>query len=142
MLIYYGDYHWEGWGGKLRLGHGKCRLSIFDLNREFSGILHLKSFMAVVSDLADSPTTVKNNTGHIATGVIAKFHIEPSRLIWIEYYPEKRFGLNKQMVIPERFDETEFTWIDNRAIHPRWKPLKEAYLEILRNLVLKYDIEL
>jgi hypothetical protein len=142
MLIHHGEYHWEGWGGKLRLGHGKCRLSLFDLNRESPGILHLKSHMAVVSDLPDSPASVKNYTGHIATGVIEKFNIEPSRLIWVEYYPEKRFGINRQMVIPERFDDTEFTWIDNKALHPKWKPLKEAYLLILKNLMARYAIEL
>ncbi|MBU4317871.1 MAG: hypothetical protein KKF30_11445 [Proteobacteria bacterium] len=142
MLIYHGEYHWEGWGGKLRLGHGKCRLSVFDLSKEFSGILHFKSHMAIVSDLADSPTSVKNYTGHIATGVTEKYQIEPSRLIWVEYYPEKRFGIQKQMVIPERFDETEFTWIHGKAIHPGWKPLKKAYLDILEHLMLKYCLVL
>lgn len=142
MLIYHDEYHWEGWGGKLRLGHGKCKLSLFDLNRESSGVLHLKSHMGVVSDLSDSPASVKNYTGHIATGVIEKFNIEPSRLIWVEYYPEKRFGVNLQMVIPERFDEAEFTWMDNKALHPKWKPLKEAYLTILKNSIARNAIEL
>ena len=36
MLIVDDVFAWEGWGGRLRLEAGKCRLKIFDLRKALS----------------------------------------------------------------------------------------------------------
>ena len=141
MIIYDGEYHWEGWGGKLRLGHGKCRLVIVDLPRS-DGTVRLKSHVVVTVDLSDSPTRIRNYGGHIATGVVAKFNIHPRRMIWVEYYPEERFGIANEKIIPERFDETEFEWVGAKALQPRWKPLAEPLLGQLKQLLADHHIRL
>ena len=142
MIIYNDEYRWEGWGGKLRLGHGKCRLCIFDLRHAADrSIVRLKPYLVVAADIPGSPTNIRNYGGHIATGVVEKFKIPPNRMIWVEYYPEQRFGANKEKVIPERFDETEFHWMDKKAIQPKWKPLKEPLLSQLKTLIQDHQIK-
>jgi len=136
MLIYDGVNTWEGWGGKLRLGHGKCRLRIYDLNKEkSSGLTHIRPIVVVVSDLPNSNVSVQVYSSHIATGVTKKFSIDPNRMIWVEYYPEIQYGVNKERSIPERFDEVEFTWIGDKAIRPKWCPLESPMLDIIKRLV-------
>ena len=142
MIVFNDTYHWEGWGGKMRLGHGKCRLCIFDLRKADTSVVHLKPYLVVVTDVHDSPTSIRNYGGHIATGVVERFQIHPNRMVWVEYYPEQYYGPQKEKTIPERFDETEFHWMDKKAIQPRWKPLKEPLLGILKTLIRDHQVNL
>ena len=127
----------------MRLGHGKCRLCIFDL-RQAGGlsIVHLRPYLVVAADIDDSPTNIRNYGGHIATGVVEKFGIHPNRMVWVEHYPEQRFGPKKEKRIPERFDETEFKWMGKKAIQPKWKPLKDPLLSQLKKLIHDHQIKL
>ena len=31
MIVYDDIFEWEGWGGRLKLANGRCRLRIYDL---------------------------------------------------------------------------------------------------------------
>ena len=73
MLIHDDICSWEGFGGKLRLGSGKCRLQIFDLTAGGKkGLAHLKPIIVVVSDIPESkmsvykrpPKTLPRSIGH------------------------------------------------------------------------------
>jgi hypothetical protein len=134
MLIYDDVYRWEGWGGKLRLGHGKCRLRIFDLRKgnQTTLVAHLKPFAIVVSDVPGSNTKVKNWGGHIVTGVIHDFDISRHQMLWIEYHPGRTYGMRNEKVIPEKYELVEFTWLDSKAINPKWKPLESPLLDIIK----------
>jgi hypothetical protein len=137
MLIYDNIYDWEGWGGKLRLGSGKCRLRIFDLRKDTTpkGISILKPIIVVVTDVADTKLTVRSCAGHIATCVTNEFDIDPSRMVWIEYYPEMIYGQQGEKSIPERLEAVEFEWQEDKAIKPRWRPLMSPLLEAVRQLI-------
>lgn len=140
MLIYDDLYSWDGWGGKLKLGSGRCHMKIFDLRElERDGVTPLKPYIVVVSDLpfekqGPNQMTVKSCAGHIATRVSREFGIAPHRMVWVEHYrlgPEDaRFTYAR-----ERFEEAEFTWTDSGAISPRWKPLNSALEAQLRQLL-------
>ena len=59
MLIFDDIYSWEGFGGKLRLASGKCRLQMFDLEKgEKKGVAHIRPVIIVASDVADSRMSV------------------------------------------------------------------------------------
>ena len=80
MLVYNGIYSWEGWGGKLRLGSGKCRLSVFDISRDQQNIAILKPVIIVVSDIPSYESgpnrmSVKSCASHIATRLVREFNI-------------------------------------------------------------------
>lgn len=136
MIIFDDIYSWEGWGGKLRLGSGKCRLRIFDLDRGGSkGLAHLKSIIVVVEDVSKSDVSVKSCAPHIATVVTTEFRIDPHRMIWVEYYPESRYGVGDAKVISEKFEAVEFTWHEGKAISPRWSMLKPPLDEIVKKLI-------
>jgi len=82
MIIYDDIYPWEGFGGKLRLASGKCRLRIFDLKKgNGKGLNHIRPIIAVVSDTVGSKMTVKSCSGHIATKITREFDIDPSRML-------------------------------------------------------------
>ena len=123
MLVYDDIFAWEGWGGELRLASGECNLRIYDLEKERAGgVAHLR------------PMSVRSCTGHIATHVALKFKIDPQRMLYIEYYPETTYGDHQQHIIPEKYDAVEFTWIDGRAIEPKWRTLKSPVLDMIKDI--------
>jgi hypothetical protein len=56
-------------------------------------------------------------------------------MVWIEYYPEKRYGMNDKNIIPERYESVEFVWHEDRAVKPIWKTLNPTMLELVKKLV-------
>ena len=135
MLIHDDRYHWKGWGGALRLGHGVCRLRIFDLKKSESGALaHLKSTIVVLEDVEDGPISVRSFVGHVATSVSRDFNIEPARMLLVEYYPAVTYGENQSRTIQEKYESVEFTWHGDKAIEPRWRPLPEPTVRLLKEM--------
>jgi hypothetical protein len=136
MLIHDDTFHWRGWGGKLGLGSGKCRLRIYDLNKKDEKKLsHLKSMVVVVSDVPGSNVSVRSCNSHVATMVAKQFEIPPHRMLFIEYYPEKTYGPEGKRVISEKFDLVEFTWHGDKAVQPVWKDLAAPLLEKIKHLI-------
>lgn len=138
-LKYDGIYQWKGWGGKLQLGSGSCRLRIFDLEKDDAGSLtHLRPIILVVSDVPESTITIRSCPGHIATGVAEKFNIAYQRMTYVEYYPATVYGDKRENIIAERFDAVEFTWQKGRAHKPKWRPLKAPMLEMVKRLMREF----
>lgn len=137
MLIFDDIFTWDGWGGKLRLASGKCHLRIFDLaHEEQKSIKMLKSMIVVVTDIGEQPMSVRSCGGNIATLVVKQFDIDPSRMVWIEYYPTSTYGKgDKANTVPERYDIAEFTWDEGRAFQQAWRPLRSPMLEIVKDLM-------
>lgn len=136
MLIYDDTYTWSGWGGKLKLGSGKCRLRIYDLKKgNKKGLMHLRPIIVVVTDVQDSKMSVRSCTSHIATLVAKEFRIDPHRMLWIEYYPEHRYGTGDTHVIFEKIDAVEFEWHGDKAINPKWRSLKPPLLDEIKKLI-------
>lgn len=136
MLIHDDIFSWSGWGGRLKLGSGRCRLQIYNLKEgDKKGLMHLRPIVVVISDVSGSNVSVKSCTSHIATLVAKEFKIDPHRMLWIEYYPENRYGVDEIKVIPERFDAVEFIWHEDKAIQPKWRTLKPPLLDEIRKLI-------
>ena len=137
MLIYDNIYSWEGWGGKLRLGHGQCRLRIYDLRkgRTPKGISIMKPIIVVVTDVPESKMSMRSCAGHVATCVTNEFNIDPSRMVWVEYYPETIYGQQGEKSIPERLEAVEFEWQEDKAIKPKWRPLMSPLLEAVKLMI-------
>jgi hypothetical protein len=141
MLTYDNIYSWDGWGGKLRLGNGKCWLRIFDLRKDQTakGVSFLKPVIVVITDVPESKMTIRSCTSHIATCVANEFNIDPSRMLWIEYYPQTIYGQQGERVIPERLEAVEFEWQEDKAIKPKWRPLKPPLLGAVKHLISQKD---
>jgi hypothetical protein len=136
MLIHDDIFAWSGWGGKLSLGSGKCRLRIFDLKEsEKKGLTPLKNIVVLVSDVPESKMSVKSCTSHVATLVARQFNISSQRMLWVEYYPEKRYGVDEERIIPERFERVEFTWYEDKAVQPQWRELQPPLLDEIKKLI-------
>ena len=140
MLIFDDIFTWEGWGGKLRLGSGICRLRIYDLKKQTSNDLaYLRPIIVVVSDLPESKMSVRSCAGHIATTVSRKFNVDHHRMLYIEYYPASSYGQKSEYTIPERFDIADFTWREDRAIYPRWRSISPSMKDSIQNLIKEFD---
>jgi hypothetical protein len=136
MMIYDDIYSWEGWGGKLRLASGKCRLRIFDLKQDgTTGLAHLRPMIVIVSDVGESPMSVRSCSGHIATSVAREFKIKPHQMMFIEYYPQTVYGQYRERTIAEKYDLVEFNWHQDNAIEPKWRTLKPPLLNMILKLV-------
>ena len=135
MLIYDDIYAWKGWGGKLRLGSGKCRLLIYDLKKDNTKELtYLRPIIVVVTDVPESKMSIRSCAGHIATMVVKDFNIDHNRMLWIECYPERAYGSRKMHVIQESYEAVEFAWLKDKAIQPKWRVLKPPMLDIVKKL--------
>ena len=135
MLIYDDIYSWEGWGGKLRLASGKCRLRIFDLRKgSKKGLAHLRPIIVIVSDIDESPMSVRSCSGHIATSIARGFKIKPQQMLFIEYYPQTIYGQHREHAIAEKYDLVEFNWQRDKAIEPKWRTLKPPLLDMILEL--------
>jgi hypothetical protein len=141
MVIFDDIFEWEGWGGKLRLARGKCRLRIFDLNQgPHRGIVHLRPIVVVASDLPREgmqmgEVSVRSASSHIATVVCRRFGIAPARMQFVEYTPAETYGQNNEYVIQAGFDAVTFTWKDDLALFPKSQPLDPPLLDIVRELI-------
>jgi len=125
MLIYNDRYHWEGWGGAMRLASGSCWLRLFDLKRQNSaGLAHIRPIVVIVSDVPESGMSIKSCAGHIATQLSSAFQFDSHRMLYLEYYPETDYGGPEKKIIPERYEAVEFAWHGDKAIAPRWRILK------------------
>lgn len=135
MLIYDDIFSWDGFGGKLKLASGKCRLKIVDLSgKQADGLLHLKPIIVIAMDHPGSKMSVRSCSSHIATMVIQTFQMAPSRMQFVEYYPQKTYGKGGKNVIPEIFEAVDFTWKENMAIHPRLRSPSPVLLRCLQAL--------
>lgn len=145
MILYDDIYSWKGWGGKLKLGSGQCRLRMYDLRKgDEKGVAHLKPIIVVISDLPDetdwAPTkmTVKSCASHIASNVVKEFDIDPQRMMWIEHYPEPA---EKDTIrySRERFDLAEFTWHGRDATKAVWNPAPKEMVELVKRLLAESE---
>jgi hypothetical protein len=136
MRIFDDIFSWEGWGGKLRLANGHCRMKIFDLTRskkeDFSV---LRPIIVVITDDPESPMSIKSCTSHIATLVTERFKINPQRMMFIEYYPQVLYGKHKEHAIDEKFELVEFTWHEKKAIGPKWRALQPPLVDLVKKLI-------
>jgi hypothetical protein len=140
MLIHDEIFTWEGWGGKLKLGSGKCRLRIYDLRKgQAANLAHLRPMIVVVSDVADSPMSIRSCSGHIATTLTRRFGFDPARMIFIEYYQRKNYGENDEHLIPERFEIVEFSWHEDKAFNPKYRPLNPPLRDTILPLLRESD---
>jgi hypothetical protein len=138
MLIHDGTYSWEGFGGKLKLASGQCRLRIYDLTRDASpGLAHLRPMIVIVSDVAASRMSVRACAGHIATCVSRDFKIDPHRMMYIEYYPASIYGEQQERIIPEKYEAVDFTWTEAGAIQPKWRTLQPPLAGVIRQVVAR-----
>jgi hypothetical protein len=137
MKIIYDDiFEWEGWGGKLRLGSGKCNLRIINIKGEtVENLTPIKPVLVVVSDIPGGAMSVRGCAGHIATQVTNGYNIDPHRMLYVEYYPKVIYGGDKNIEIPERYEAVEFTWREDKAIQPRWRPLPPPLVELIQGVL-------
>jgi hypothetical protein len=140
MLIYDDIYHWKGWGGKLGLASGSCRLRIFDQKKgELKDLVLMRPVIVIVSDVPGNDMSVRSCAGHIATMVTKDFEINPQRMLWVEYYPASEYGRELVHTVPEKYDSVEFTWKNDMAIFPKWRTLKPPMLDEVIKLVRKEE---
>ena len=141
MLIHDGTFDWEGFGGVFQLAAGRCRLRIFDLSKCGRGnVAHLKPMVVVVSDISGDTSQLRNISvrscaSHIATKVAARYKINPHRMTYVEYYPSSIYGDRGQHEIPARYDAVDFSWFDDKAMHPKWHPLGQPLLETVADMI-------
>lgn len=138
MLICDMIYSWKGWGGKLNLASGMCRLRIYDLTKGTKkGVVPLRPIIVIVSDIPESKMSVRSCAGHIATTVTKDFRINPHRILWIEHYPLKSYGEKNEHIIPETFEAVEFVWHDDRATKPKWRTLKPPLQDEITKIMVQ-----
>ena len=114
-------FHYKGFHGC----DAKCGLEVIrHKDKDFD--------VVVATELHDNPgTSITNMAEGIATLVCKEFDIPPSRLLWIEHYPERPSGTPRKP-FPESFDRVWFTWTGEQFRSPRWRPLSTEQVEAIK----------
>lgn len=127
MRIFDDIFEWDGWGGVMRLGSGKCHLQIYDLQKaESSGLTHLKPIILLLRDLPKkriNDMSVRSSIGNIVTLAMQRFDLDCHRTQVVHYSPGCVYGPENDRVIEEKFEVVEFSWDQQRALNPHWRPL-------------------
>ena len=138
-------FSWEGFGGRYRLAAGQCRLRIFDLtHHEHQKVKPLKPLVVVVSDLPDEGPRIKKLSirscaSHIATTIVDRFHIDPHRMVYVEYYPSSTYGDHNQFTIQAKYEAVDFVWHERLALHPKWRSLTAPLVQVVAELITDTD---
>jgi hypothetical protein len=136
MLLYDDIYAWKGWGGKLQLASGRCRLRIYNLEAGGeSGLRYLKPVIVLATDDPASRMSIRSCAGHIATSIRASFALDPQQMLFVEYSPEKIYGVGGKQVVPECYEVVEFSWRNETASQPVWRQAPPSLSKILKKLV-------
>jgi len=141
MKQYDDIYTWNGWGGKLRLASGSCQLCVFHFAPDKKEkIKRLKQTIVIVQDIlkkerAFGEMSIRSCAGHIATSVTKEFNIKPNRMLWVEYYPETRYGTQGEKTIGEDFFLTDFEWSEGRAMNPKRRSPGPALTEQIKKIL-------
>jgi hypothetical protein len=140
MIRYNAIFEWDGWGGAMRLGSGKCHLRLIDLHQDRSRNFRVfKPFIVIVNSLEGSTMSVRSCAGHIATRVCERFDIDPARMLYVEYTPETRYGASGEHIIASRMESVEFEWREGKAIQPVWREIRPPMDEIIRQWIGECD---
>lgn len=137
MLIYDGIFNWDGWGGRLNLLSGRCRLRILDLRKGGADApTFLKPYVVVASEAGAAKggrnrVAIRSMARHIATQVCQRWHIDPARMQYVEYYPASTYGSRQEHLIPARYEIADFQWGPDGALNPSWRPLRPPLLDVL-----------
>jgi hypothetical protein len=80
-------------------------------------------------------TEVPNNPGQsvtaasdvIATGLVARYHLDAATTHWIEHWP----AASNDKSMEDAYAEVKYTWTDGVASSPRWRRLSLARAEAM-----------
>jgi len=132
-------FHWDGFGGLLKLASGNCMLRVVQLQK--SDLAFVKPYIVITEDTPPDDPSKKNQKlsirsccAHIATCVTQKFSINPNRMFYLEYYPESIYGVNQEKHISEQYDVVSFFWDDNKAFQPSFRVLKSPVLDHVKKI--------
>jgi len=132
-------FHWDGFGGLLKLASGNCMLRVVELQK--TDISFVKPYIVITEDTPshdlsrqNQKLSIRSCCAHIATCVTQQFSIEPKRMFWLEYYPESIYGVKQEKYIPEQYEVVSFVWEANKAFHPTFRVLKPPVLEQVKTI--------
>ena len=141
-IIRYDDiFAWDGWGGEFKLTSGRCHLRVYDLQKSTNhDPIFLKSIIVVVSDLPESygkpgVMSIRSCAGHIATRVTRQFRINPERMLYVEYHPQKFYGRSRIHTVPERYEAVDFKWRNQKAFAVNWRVLDARLRDQVKRLI-------
>jgi hypothetical protein len=107
----------------------RCHLRIFFLS---SG-----EQIVLISDLGcEISWFVPHRLELLATQIVADFHLNPDRLIWIEHDPAGTEMLDKTALGIE-LSQVIFQWQDGKATNPQWYDLSPQIIAVLRREMLQ-----
>ena len=102
------------------------------LHAEPKDVALREKFLVVAADVSGSKMSIRSCASHIATKAVEDFDIDPTRMLWIEYYPGTTYGMKNENRMPETYELVEFTWVENKAIKPKWRPVKPPLLDSVK----------
>lgn len=119
-------HHYRPW----QRNEAHCRLRIF-----WRTNVDAATAVVIVDELPDNPgMSVTNYAENLATEIARQYGIEPGRLVWIEYYPQREPPIwNDPVLDAETFDLATFAWdtTERRYTTPAWFRITRATAEDL-----------
>jgi hypothetical protein len=91
---------------------GYCRLRIYKRRDGGQTVL--------LTEVANNPgQSITAASDVIATGLVARYHLDPATTFWIEHWPADP----SDKLSENAYASVKYTWLDGVAASPRWRRL-------------------
>lgn len=128
MIIYEGKYSWSGKKNSdippINWWAGAYRLKIIDLSKNNPDVVMLKPIAVIVSDTGEG-SSATNYAPELVKNVCRDFHLEISKIIWIEYHP----GPPPHMEVARFKTVTKIS--DETLYSASWRPIWKEELNLI-----------
>jgi hypothetical protein len=123
VIVYDGKYTWQGDTSKkkrpISWWRSAYRLRIVDVSRDAPGVVFLKPFLVFFADTGEG-ASVTNCLPDLAKQICEDFHLELTRVVWIEDRPDSNERFRVAMFHPvARLGQDLFYQVDWRSATPR-----------------------
>ncbi len=140
ITLYNGPYEWENDAPGAQQLRWQCHLHLLNLSQLPNLDFKLIRPMAVVATAItehDQPgnMSIRSFADQILTKACDDFHLDPMRVIFIEYVAPREFGRKERRRLPARLFAGDFRWHNGRALYPHWQELEDPLKATIQQLL-------
>jgi hypothetical protein len=140
ITLYNGPFEWENDAPGIHHQRWQCHLNVFNLDQVPDLDFNLIRPIALVATMItanDQPgnTSIRSFAHHIVTKACTDFHLDPTRVLFVEHVAPREFGGKRSRHLPARFFAGDFRWHNGHAMYPHWQELEDPLKTTIQQLL-------
>ena len=132
MIIYEGIYRWSGKKKDelqpVSWWPGSYYLKIIDISRSLPNVYIIKPIIIIATNTGEGISAI-NCIKNLAKNVCRDFKLDISKVLWVEYYPQRPSNMEVAMFKPLSRVGVDMIY------SVKWRPITKNELELIKNHV-------